>query len=29
MSRTTTRTEVLQAIHDGALSPYGTGRTQM
>lgn len=29
MSRTTAQTEVLQAIHDGALSPYGTARTQM
>lgn len=29
MSRTTGQTEVLQAIHDGALSPYTTARTQM
>jgi len=29
MSRTTAQTEVLQAIQDGALSPYGTARTQM
>lgn len=29
MSQTTAQTEVLQAIHDGALSPYGTARVQM
>ncbi len=29
MSQTTAQTEVLQAIHDGALSPYGAARVQM
>lgn len=29
MSRTTGQTEVLQAIHDGDLSPYGTASMQM
>jgi hypothetical protein len=29
MSQTAAETEVLQAIHDGALSPYGTARAQM
>ena len=29
MSQTTAQTRVLQAIQDGALSPYGTARVQM
>jgi len=29
MTQSTVQTDVLQAIHEGALSPYGTARAQM
>ena len=29
MTQTTVQTEVLQAMHDGVLSPYGTATVQM
>ena len=29
MTQTTAQTEVLQAMHDGVLSPYGSARVQM